>query len=100
MEKLMNKRSIILQKKEEYERKIREIGSLPTTEVESYSKVKLTELVKLLHSTNQELKNYGHVNKKALDQYVQFTEQREKLNSRKKELDDGSKVLLHFRDMC
>ena len=35
----------------------------------------------------QELKKYSHVNKKALDQFISFSEQKEKLMNRKEELD-------------
>lgn len=93
MEKLLNKKSILLQKRDELERKIREIGSLPTTEVESFKAIKdLKELMKRLHTTNQELKGFSNINKKAGDQYVHFSEQRSKLFERKKELDEGADV--------
>ncbi len=105
MEKLLNKRSLLLQKKEECEKKIREIGSLPTSEVETFKDRTLKQLMKTLHSTNQKLKGFSTVNKKALDQYVQFTEQRDKLVSRKEEMDTGRKVrydifLLFFHHPC
>lgn len=40
-----------------------------------------------------ELEKYGHVNKKAVDQYETFNEQRDHLNSRKKELDKGDESI-------
>lgn len=46
-----------------------------------------------LTKTNEKLKKFSHVNKKALDQYLSFTTQREDLLSRKTELDEGGKVL-------
>lgn len=46
----------------------------------------------MLHKCNEQLKNYSHVNKKALDQYVNFTEQREELHKRQAELDSGDEV--------
>lgn len=57
-----------------------------------YQKKNLKELHKLLHKCNEQLKNYSHVNKKALDQYVNFTEQREELHKRQAELDAGDEV--------
>jgi structural maintenance of chromosome 3 (chondroitin sulfate proteoglycan 6) len=48
----------------------------------------------MLHKCNEELKKYSHVNKKALDQYVNFTEQREELHKRQAELDSGDEVCL------
>lgn len=45
------------------------------------------KLFKELEKANQHLKKYNHVNKKALDQFLSFSEQKEKLNRRKEELD-------------
>jgi structural maintenance of chromosome 3 (chondroitin sulfate proteoglycan 6) len=39
---------------------------------------------------------YSHVNKKAADQYINFTDQREGLLRRKSELDDGNKAILEL----
>ena len=39
-----------------------------------------------------ELKKFSHVNKKALDQFVNFSDQKEKLIKRKEELDSAYKV--------
>jgi structural maintenance of chromosome 3 (chondroitin sulfate proteoglycan 6) len=46
----------------------------------------------MLHSVNEKLKKYAHVNKKAFEQYANFTQQRETLTKRKDELDASSKV--------
>ena len=43
--------------------------------------------MKRLDECNKELKKYSHVNKKALDQFVSFSEQKEKLLARKDEID-------------
>ena len=43
--------------------------------------------MKELDRVNKKLKKYSHVNKKAYDQYVNFSEQRDSLNKRKAELD-------------
>lgn len=45
------------------------------------------QLFKELEKANQHLKKYNHVNKKALDQFLSFSEQKEKLYKRKEELD-------------
>lgn len=57
-----------------------------------YEDVSMKELMKELHKINVKLKQYSAVNKKALDQYVSFSQQKEDLMGRKKELDDGAKV--------
>jgi structural maintenance of chromosome 3 (chondroitin sulfate proteoglycan 6) len=46
--------------------------------------------MKELDKVNKKLKKYSHVNKKAYDQYVNFSEQREQLLKRKEELDEGA----------
>ena len=46
----------------------------------------------MLHRCTEQLQQFSHVNKKALDQYVNFTEQREELQKRQAELDAGDEV--------
>ena len=56
------------------------------------------QLFKKLEQCNTELKRYSHVNKKALDQFVNFSDQKEKLIKRKEELDRAHEVsILPFR---
>lgn len=45
------------------------------------------KLLKKLETVNANLKKYGHVNKKAFEQYNNFTKQREQLRKRGEELD-------------
>eukprot|EP00898_Chlorokybus_atmophyticus_P004172 jgi/Chlat1/4756/Chrsp308S04740 len=82
MESLLNKRSLLLLKREDLMKKIRDLGSLPSDAFDKYQNKGVKELHKMLHKTNEELKKYSHVNKKALDQYVNFTEQRDELLQR------------------
>lgn len=46
-----------------------------------------------MEKANQHLKKYSHVNKKALDQFLSFSEQKEKLYKRKEELDVGNEKI-------
>jgi structural maintenance of chromosome 3 (chondroitin sulfate proteoglycan 6) len=46
----------------------------------------------LLDKVNASIKKYAHVNKKALDQYRESTQQKDELIRRRKELDKGRKV--------
>jgi hypothetical protein len=46
------------------------------------------------------LKQFSHVNQKALDQYVNFTEQREQLQRRRAELDAGDEVSFSINTSC
>ena len=86
MEALMAKRATLQTKREGLQRKIRELGSLPSDAFERYRGKALKTLHSLLGKTNEQLSKLGHVNKKALDQYQQFTEQREAMEIRRTEL--------------
>lgn len=50
-------------------------------------------LMKELKKTNDALKEFNNVNKKALDQFVNFSDQREELIRRKEELDSGEEAI-------
>uniref|UniRef100_T1JG50 Structural maintenance of chromosomes protein n=1 Tax=Strigamia maritima TaxID=126957 RepID=T1JG50_STRMM len=89
LEKMTSKQSVLLKKKEDCLRKIRELGSLPSDAFDKYSHLSLKQLFKKLEQCNHELKKYSHVNKKALDQFINFSDQKEKLMKRKEELDRG-----------
>jgi len=97
-EKQLNKRSMLVQKREENLRKIQQLGSLPAAELEEHAHDAVKDLMRKLHKCNQELTKYSHVNKKALDQYVNFSEQREALLERKTELDQGAAAIEELID--
>lgn len=87
LDKMTNKQTVLIKKKDECMKKIRELGSLPSDAFEKYQTLSSKQLFKKLDQCNNELKKYSHVNKKALDQFVNFTEQKSKLIKRKEELD-------------
>lgn len=88
-----------ISKRETYIRKIQELGSLPPpTELEKFDGKSISELMKSLETFNKKLKKYSHVNKKAYDQYVNFSEQRESLLKRKEELDRGAEKVKELID--
>ncbi|MFQ6638707.1 hypothetical protein Gotur_014744, partial [Gossypium turneri] len=93
LEQLLSKRSNLLSKQEEYSKKIRELGPLSSDAFETYKRKQIKELQKMLHRCNEQLQQFSHVNKKALDQYVNFTEQREELQKRQAELDSGDEKI-------
>lgn len=75
-EKLLNKRSMCIQKREDYMRKIQELGSLPpAAELTAFTKKSIPSLMKKLEEINKKIRKYSHVNKKAFDQFVNFSEQ-------------------------
>lgn len=67
------------------------VGSLPS-DLDDYRKLSQKQVLKQLQNVNRDLKKYSHVNKKALDQYMHFSEQRDKFVERKKELDEGAQA--------
>lgn len=93
LEQLLSKRNMFLARQEEYSRKIRELGPLSSDAFETYKRRNIKELHKMLHRCNEQLQQFSHVNKKALDQYVNFTEQREELQKRQAELDAGDEKI-------
>ena len=87
-EKSIQKRRILTKQAAEVATKIRDLGILPQG-LDKYEKVKSDAVVKRLHKVNEALKKYGHVNKKAFEQYNNFTNQRDTLEKRSGELIEG-----------
>ncbi|CAG2113208.1 unnamed protein product, partial [Medioppia subpectinata] len=94
LEKMTSKQSVLSKKVEECMRKIRELGTLPGDAETKYANLSLKQLYKKLQQCNQELQKYSHVNKKALDQYLDFSEKKEKLLQRKADLDAGHRSIV------
>ncbi|KAJ3670868.1 hypothetical protein LUZ60_008294 [Juncus effusus] len=93
LEQLMDNRTGHLSKQEDCMKKIRDLGSLPSDAFETYKRKNKKQLTQMLYKCNEDLKKFSHVNKKALDQYVSFLEQREQLQNRRKELDAGDEKI-------
>ncbi|XP_058189390.1 structural maintenance of chromosomes protein 3 [Rhododendron vialii] len=93
LEQLLSNRNILVAKKEEYSKKSRELGPLSSDAFDVHRRRNIKELHKMLHRCNEQLQQFSHVNKKALDQYVNFTEQREELQKRQAELDAGDEKI-------
>jgi len=99
LERMASKQTGLQAKIQECTAKIRELGSLPTDAFDKYKNMSQKQLFKQLDRANQELKKYGHVNKKALDQYISFSEQKEKLMKRKEELDRGNQKIMDLMEV-
>ncbi|KAJ0260203.1 Structural maintenance of chromosomes protein 3 [Hirschfeldia incana] len=93
LEELFSLRNTLLAKQEEYTKKIRGLGPLSSDAFDTYKRKNVKELQKMLHRCSEQLQQFSHVNKKALDQYVNFTEQREELQKRQAELDAGDEKI-------
>ena len=96
---MASKQTVYQSKIQECTKKIRELGSLPTDAFSKYKNMSQKQLFKQLEKANTELKKYSHVNKKALDQFISFSEQKEKLMSRKDELDRGHRKIQDLMDV-
>ncbi|RAW43492.1 Structural maintenance of chromosomes protein 3 [Phytophthora cactorum] len=88
-ENILNKHRRLLKKREDATRDIRELGTLPISELEKFKGLPFSDVIKQFKRRNEKLKKYSHVNKKALDQFMSFNEQRATLLERKQEIDDA-----------
>ncbi|KAF3924845.1 hypothetical protein ABW21_db0204377 [Orbilia brochopaga] len=89
MEKGMAKRTMLVETAAEVQRKIRDLGVLPDEAFEKYTKFKSETLVNKLKKVHENLKKFSGVNKKAFEQYNNFTKQRDTLGKRREELDES-----------
>ncbi|ETM43808.1 hypothetical protein L914_10860 [Phytophthora nicotianae] len=88
-EKILSKHRRLVKKREDATRDIRELGTLPISELEKFKTLPYSDVIKQFKHRNEKLKKYNHVNKKALDQFMSFNEQRTTLLERKQEIDDA-----------
>ncbi|KAF9220475.1 RecF/RecN/SMC protein [Gyrodon lividus] len=89
-ERYLAKKQMLAARKDECNRNIRDLGVLPEEAFEKYTNEKLDRLVKKLHTVNEGLKKFAHVNKKAFEQYNSFTKQRDQLLQRREDLDNSA----------
>lgn len=92
-ERYLAKKQMLVNRKDECNRNIRDLGVLPEEAFEKYTNEKLDRLVKKLHTVNEGLKKFAHVNKKAFEQYNNFTKQRDQLLQRREDLDTSAQSI-------
>ncbi|KDE07866.1 hypothetical protein MVLG_01960 [Microbotryum lychnidis-dioicae p1A1 Lamole] len=97
VERYLHKRQILMQRKDECNKKIRDLGVLPE---EAFVETTVTseKLLKRLRKVNEALKAFSHVNKKAFEQFTSFTKQQADLTSRQEELDESAKSITDLID--
>ena len=93
MEKSMQKKAALQNRYKECSDNIRDLGVLPEEAFTKYKATSSDAIVKRLHKANEALKKYTSVNKKAFEQYNNFTKQRETLQDRRGELDASRKSI-------
>lgn len=93
LDTLLNKKSILIETVHTRQRLIRELGSLPKKELDESRKLEDKTILKRLKEVSESLKEYSVINRKALDQYLSFNEQRESLLQRKQEMDKDTESI-------
>lgn len=72
---------------------IRDLGVLPEEAFEKYMKLDLNKAMDRMAKAKEALKKFSGVNKKAFEQYNNFTRQRETLTDRRKELESSKESI-------
>lgn len=99
VEKSAGKRAVLAARAAEVAANIRTLGVLPEAAfTRQYTDLPFDRATKRLHKVNSALKGYGTVNKKAFEQYNNFTRQQEQLDARRKELDDSQRSIQDLID--
>ncbi|PNS21829.1 hypothetical protein CAC42_427 [Sphaceloma murrayae] len=88
IEKSASKRAMYVNQGQEVAAKLRSLGVVPEAAFQRpYNSMSYDTALKKYHKVQEELKKFGHVNKKAFEQYNNFTRQRESLTERREELE-------------
>ncbi|GMF02995.1 unnamed protein product [[Candida] boidinii] len=90
-EKGLSKKILLTNRRDIINKKIRELGILPDEAFTTYndSSIVSNVMLKELNEVTESLKKYSHVNKRAIEQFVNFTKQRDALVERRVELDSA-----------
>jgi len=86
-------------RKEEAERKIRELGVVPgDANNNKFTGMTAEKIFKQLHTINAALKKFSNVNKRAVEHYDSFTKQRDQLLERQQDLEKSSESIEELID--
>ncbi|TKA25346.1 hypothetical protein B0A50_06250 [Salinomyces thailandicus] len=100
IEKGAQKRAALKTRLDEVGLQIRNLGVLPEAAFKApYPNMASNTATNRLHKVQDALKKYGHVNKKAFEQFAQFERQREVLEGRRKELDSSDSSIRELIDV-
>ncbi|TKA81051.1 Chromosome segregation protein sudA [Cryomyces minteri] len=99
MEKSMAKRALLMTKAADATLNIRELGVLPEDAFTKYQNIASDRAIRRLHKLKEQLKKYAGVNKKAFEQYNNFTRQRDVLQKRREGLDQGQESIRELIDV-
>ncbi|ONH68726.1 Chromosome segregation protein sudA [Cyberlindnera fabianii] len=93
-ERSMAKRQVLLKRRDESQAKIRQLGTLPDAAFDENYDFDRDVLLKRLNEVTDGLEKFSHVNRKALEQFLNFTKQRDSLVERRKELDNSEESIV------
>ena len=85
--RIVNQKLIKEQTKAEINNSIKNLGIIPQFGSDDFAGLTTDEMAHQLKKVNEDLVKYSHINRKALEQYNQFTKQQEDLRSRREDLD-------------
>jgi structural maintenance of chromosome 3 (chondroitin sulfate proteoglycan 6) len=97
-DKLLNKRTMLMETVQTKQKLIRELGTLPRSELMSVKVLSEKQLLDEMVKVNERLKKFAGVNRKALDQYVSFNDQRDTLLDRQSQLNTESESIQKLVD--
>ena len=92
MQEIVQKRNNALSLLEEKRRDIGAISSIPSG-AENYKNYSSNQLKTILNKANQHLLKYDKVNRKAMNQYLLFSERKKEFMNRNKELEEGTESI-------
>ncbi|KAF2155752.1 chromosome segregation protein sudA [Myriangium duriaei CBS 260.36] len=99
IEKSASKRAMYTSQAQEVASKLRSLGVVPEAAFHApYSTMRYDAALKRYHKVQEELKKYGHVNKKAFEQYNNFKRQEESLTERRTELETSLQSITDLID--
>ncbi|VTT77185.1 unnamed protein product [Fusarium fujikuroi] len=96
MDRSLRKKAVLSTQAAECAQTIRDLGVLPEEAFDKYENMDPNQasfVSTKIKKVNEALKKYKHVNKKAFEQYNNFTTQQDQLMKRRKELDDSQESI-------
>ncbi|OAF71780.1 Structural maintenance of chromosomes protein 3 [Intoshia linei] len=87
METYESKKELITRKIETYKMNINKLNVSPGDVSDKYSGFSTKKLIKMLEECNQTIKKYSHLNRRATEEHVKFTAEKNKFIERKNNLD-------------
>ena len=90
IDRLLSRRGVLQLKVDEFTDAIRKLGFTPQGALDGlHASLSSKQLLSEIDKVQAQLAELGHVNKKALDQYSNFAEERERLTAKQQEMDEA-----------